>query len=36
VLDAEALREQSLSNLDDARFAVALATLRLARSIGTL
>ena len=36
VLDAEALREQSLSNLDDARFAVALATLRLARAVGVL
>jgi outer membrane protein len=36
VLDAEALREQSLSNLDDARFAVALATLRLARAVGAL
>jgi outer membrane protein TolC len=36
VLDAEALREQSLSNLDDARFEVALATLRLARAVGAL
>ena len=36
VLDAEALRERSLSNLDDARFGVALAKLRLARAIGTL
>lgn len=36
VLDAEALREQSLSNLDNARFEVDLAKLRLARSIGAL
>lgn len=36
VLDAEALREQSMSNLDNARFGVALATFRLARAVGTL
>jgi outer membrane protein TolC len=36
VLDAEALREQSLSNRDDARFEVALAKLRLARAVGSL
>ena len=36
VLDAEALREQSMSNLDDARFEVDLAKLRLARAIGAL
>ena len=36
VLDAEALREQSLSNRDNARYEVALAKLRLARSVGTL
>ncbi len=36
VLDAEALREQSMSNLDNARFEVDLAKLRLARSIGAL
>jgi outer membrane protein TolC len=36
VLDAEALREQSLSNHDDARFEVALAKLRLARAVGVL
>jgi len=36
VLDAEALREQSMSNLDNARFGVELAKLRLARAIGTL
>lgn len=36
VLDAEALREQSLSNLDNARFEVDLAKLRLARAIGAL
>ena len=36
VLDAEALREQSLSNLDNARFEVALAKLRLARAAGAL
>ena len=36
VLDAEALREQSLSNLDNARFEVELARLRLARAVGAL
>jgi len=36
VLDAEALREQSLSNRDDARFELALAKLRLARAVGAL
>lgn len=36
VLDAEALREQSLSNRDNARYEVALAKLRLARSVGAL
>lgn len=36
VLDAEALREQALSNRDDARYEVALAKLRLARATGML
>jgi outer membrane protein TolC len=36
VLDAEALREQSLSNHENARFEVALAKLRLARAVGVL
>ena len=36
VLDAEALREQSLGNRDDARFELVLAKLRLARAIGSL
>jgi outer membrane protein TolC len=36
VLDAEALREQALSNRDNARFEVELAKLRLARAIGAL
>lgn len=36
VLDAQALREQSLSNHDNARYEVVLATLRLARAIGSL
>jgi outer membrane protein TolC len=36
VLDAEALREQSMSNLDNARFEVELAKVRLARAIGAL
>jgi len=36
VLDAEALREQSLSNRDDARFELVLAKLQLARAIGSL
>ena len=36
VLDAEALREQALSNRDNARFGVELAGLRLARALGAL
>ena len=36
VLDAEAMREQSLRNRDNARFEVALAKLRLARAAGVL
>ncbi len=36
VLDAEALREQALSNRDNSRFELALAKLRLARAVGTL
>jgi outer membrane protein len=36
VLDAEALREQSLSNYNDARFEFVLAKLRLARAVGNL
>jgi outer membrane protein TolC len=36
VLDAAALREQALSNRDDARYGVALAQLRLARAVGVL
>jgi outer membrane protein TolC len=36
VLDAAALREQALSNRDDARYGVALAKLRLARAVGVL
>ncbi|MDX2412319.1 MAG: TolC family protein, partial [Woeseiaceae bacterium] len=36
VLDAEALREQSLRNNDDARFELVLAKLRLARAVGNL
>lgn len=36
VLEAEALREQSLSNLDDARYELVLAKLRLARATGNL
>jgi outer membrane protein len=36
VLDAAALREQSLSNRDNARYEVVLARLRLARSVGVL
>lgn len=36
VLDAEALRVQSLSNRDDAQFTFALAKLRLARAVGGL
>ena len=36
VLDAEALRERSLSNRDTARFEVELARLRLARATGSL
>ena len=36
VLDAASLREQSLSNRDNARFEVVLAKLRLARALGVL
>ena len=36
VLDAEALREQSLSNHDDARYELVLAKIRLARAVGSL
>ena len=36
VLDAEALRQQALSNRDDARYGHVLATLRLARATGRL
>ena len=36
VLDAQFLRTRSLSNRDDARFEVHLATLRLARAVGAL
>ena len=36
VLDAASLREQSMSNRDDARFEVVLAKLRLARALGIL
>jgi len=36
VLDAEALREQSLRNNDDARFELVLAKLRLAQAVGNL
>ncbi len=36
VLDAEALRQQALSNRDDARYGLALAKLRLARAVGLL
>ena len=36
VLDAEALRQQALSNRDDARYGLVLATLRLARATGQL
>ncbi len=36
VLDAEALRVQSMSNSDDARFAFALAKFRLARAAGSI
>jgi outer membrane protein len=36
VLDAEALRIQSLSNRDNARYEFALAKLRLARAVGAL
>jgi outer membrane protein TolC len=36
VLDAEALRAQSLSNRNNARFDAALASVRLTRAIGTL
>ncbi len=36
VLDAETLRQQALSNRDNARFELALAKLRLARAVGIL
>jgi outer membrane protein TolC len=36
VLDAETLREQSLSNRDNARYDLVLARLRLARAVGNL
>ena len=36
VLDAEALRQQALSNHDNARYDLAIAKLRLARAIGAL
>ena len=36
VLDAETLREQALSNRDNARYELALAKLRLARAVGVL
>ncbi len=36
VLDAEALRQQALSNRDDANYGLVLATLRLARATGLL
>ena len=36
VLDAESLRQQALSNRDDARYGLALARLRLARAVGLL
>ena len=36
VLDAEAMREQSLSNRDNARYELVLAKLRLARAVGVL
>ena len=36
VLDGESLRQQALSNRDDARYAFALARLRLARAVGLL
>ncbi len=36
VLDGEALRQQALSNRNDARYALALAKLRLARAVGVL
>ncbi len=36
VLDAEALRQQALSNRDNARYGLALAKLRLARAAGLL
>jgi outer membrane protein TolC len=36
VLDAETLRQQALSNRDDARYKLALAKLRLARAVGAL
>jgi outer membrane protein TolC len=36
VLDAETLRQQALSNRDNARYELALAKLRLARAVGVL
>ena len=36
VLDAEALRQQALSNHDNARYDLAVAKLRLARAVGVL
>ena len=36
VLDAEALRQQALSNRDNARYELVIAKLRLARAIGAL
>ena len=36
VLDAETLRQQALSNRDDARYELVLAKLRLARAVGAL
>ena len=36
VLDAETLRQQALSNRDNARYELALAKLRLARAVGAL
>ena len=36
VLDAESLRQQALSNRDDARYELVLAKLRLARAVGAL
>ena len=36
VLDAETLRQQALSNRDNARYELALAKIRLARAVGAL